>query len=150
MSVDLDKVVFASSYNAFKNNGTVYTGTIVTPGSLTGGQLYTGTSTFSIVESPVFSAFYGYYTELLDLSVVTIGTYSNQQWYPIDVGAFSGAGVWITAPAPQIGVLGCTLYPTISGSVVTVNLIIRNPYGIGVTLAATSYPYAFTIFTLAN
>jgi hypothetical protein len=145
MSVDLSKVILATPYNAFKNDGDLYTGSINFPTSLTAGQLSVTTVPTTLGELPQFSKFYAYFQEFLD---ATVG--NPQQWYPAGVGGQWGVGIHVSAPAPNVGWLNAAIYPVILGNTILVTAQVFNPYSNTVTLNALNVPFAFVEYTLAN
>lgn len=150
MSVNLDNVQWASNYNAFKNDNNVYTGTIIMPSSLPATGQSVTTKNFALSSAPTFSSFFAQYTEQLDLIQLPNGTYANQQWYPLEVGALFNVGVWVTAPSAQQGVISGAIYPSINGTTLTVQTVLNNPYNVGITLGPLTIPFAFCTFSLAN
>lgn len=150
MSVDLDKVDFASPYNAYKNDGEVYTGTIAFPLSLTANQNGIVNVTIPFQEPPTFSEFYAFFTEELDLTLFPNGTYGNPQWYSIDFSAGGGLGVWVTAPTIHQGVVHGYILPIISGNTITVQAFLPNTYSSTTTFAPLVVPFAFVSYSLAN
>lgn len=150
MSVDLDKVIFSSSYNAFKNDSILTEGSIAFPTTLTSGQAAIVNIVLTLPEAPVFSEFISYFTELFDLSTFPNGTYGNPQWYPGVLSASNFIGVWVTAPAPRKGILQALINPIINGTTLTVQALVVNPYTDILTLAPLSIPFALTSYTLAN
>jgi hypothetical protein len=145
MGVDLSKVQFASTYNAFKNNNTLYTGSISFPTSLTSGQQSITTQAVPISVSPQFSKFYANFWEVVD----RISSTSSAQWYEAPISAYS-VGIQVTAPAPNVGVINCGVYPVLIGNQMLVTAQVNNPYSNGITLGALTVPYAFIEYTLAN
>lgn len=145
MSVDLSKLILHSGFNAFKNDGNVYIGSISFPASMTTGQFYTTTVSFTISSSPQFTRFFAFFRETVDATLLGGGA----QWYPGNV-AVGSVGVHVNAPAPNVGYLNGAVYPIINGNTVTVKAELKNPYGNSITLDALSVPFAFIEYTLAN
>ena len=150
MSVDLDKAILVSSHNSFKNDSVVHTGSITFPSSLTAGQSSTTSVVVPLDVSPQFSEFFAYFTEALDLTTYSNGTYGNPQWYPTVVSASGGVGIWVTSPSGNAGVLTGLVLPVINGNQITVEAIVFNPYSNGVTLAPLTINFAFTQYSLAT
>lgn len=150
MSADLDKAIMVSTYNSYKNDGVVHTGSISFPTSLTAGQSSTTSVDVALDVAPQFSEFSAFFTETLDLTAYPNGTYGNPQWYPVVVSASGGVGVWVTAPSGDQSVLSGLVMPLINGNKITVQAIVYNPYSVTVTLAPLTVPFAFTQYSLAT
>jgi len=65
MSVDLDKLMLHSSYNTFKNLN-IQRGELVIPTSMTAGQYYTNSVSFTLTEEIAFLQGYSYATDYGD------------------------------------------------------------------------------------
>jgi hypothetical protein len=143
--VDLSQVISATTYNAFKNDGFLYTGSLNFPTSITAGATSTVTSVITLGEAPQFSKFYAYFQEYLD---ATVG--GSAEWYPASVGSQWNVGIHVSAPGGDVGWLNCAIYPVINGQKVTVTGIVFNPYSGTITLTALNVPFAFVEYTLAN
>jgi hypothetical protein len=145
MSVDLSKVVLATSANSFKNDDQIYTGSINFPTSLLASQLSVTTVTVNLSEVPNFSKFYAYFKEYLD---ATVG--GAAQWYPANVGGQWSVGIYVSAPSGYAGWINCAIYPVIEAGVIYVTAAVFNPYSVNITLTALNVPFAFVIYSLAN
>lgn len=145
MSIDLSKVQFASTYNSFKNDGLLYTGSISFPTSLTAAQQYTATTTISTLVNPQFSKFYANFLEIVD----AINSVGSPQWYDATIAANSVA-ILVTGPPGEAGWINCGVYPIISGNEIVVTASIFNPYPVSITLQPLTVSFAFFEYTLAD
>lgn len=143
MTVDLSKVVFYSGANAFKNDGTVYTGSLTFPTSLTSGQLGAVTTSFTLSSAPQFSKFFANFVETVDAM-----NSKPAQWY--DEELCYSVGIYINSPSIYANWYAAFIYPIINGNTVTVRLEFQNPYGTSITLNPLTVPFAFVEYTLAN
>jgi hypothetical protein len=149
--VDLTKAVLVSDYNAYKNDSIVHTGSITLPTTLTAGQNSLTTVTVSLDIAPNFSQFFAYFTEYLDLTTYPNGVYGDPHWYPVDAASSGACGVWVTAPAGNVGSpLTVNINPVIVGTTIQVQAVIFNPYSNSVTLAPLTVPFAFTQYSLIS
>jgi hypothetical protein len=150
MSVDLSKAQFSSTANSFKNNGTLYSGSVVFPTSIASGSFSQSSQTVTLDAAPEFSMLYAYFQDFSDsFQQFLVGSgYNTAQWYQSTVN--TKAGVVVTAPAPQAGVLQALIYPVINGNTVTVIGLINNPYSVAITLQALTVPWRFIIYTMTN
>lgn len=144
MNVDLSKLILHTGYNAFKNDGLVYTGSIDFTTSLTSSQLWTSTTSFTISSFPQFTKFFAFFQEAVDATTLL----GSAQWYPNNVAVGSIAAHVTTAPF--VGYIGASIYPIINGNTVTVTAELQNPYASTVSLDALNVPFAFIEYTLAN
>lgn len=147
---DLNKVQFSSEANAFKNDGTIYTGTLNFPTSIAGNTTVTVSQTVALTSAPQFSLLFAYFQDYMDtLQQYFYGSgYSGQAWYPGTVD--NKVGLVATAPAPQAGPVVALIYPVINGNTVTVTGIVPNPYSVTITLTALSVPWSFIEYTMTN
>jgi len=148
---DLNKVQFASQANSFKNDGQIYTGSIVFATSIPSGSFAQASTTFTLdSSSPQFSMLYANFQEYTDtVQQYFVGSgYNTAQWYDGNVN--NKIGFVVTAPAAQAGPLEGIIYPLINGNQVTVVAIVNNPYAVSITLQALTIPYAFIEYTMSN
>lgn len=148
-SYDLTKVQYSSEANSFKNDSTIYSGTLNFPTTCVPG-VNTVSSSVTLTSSPVFSVLYAFFQESMDtLQQSLVGSgYNAAQWYLASVDV--GVGLTVTAPSAHAGVLSGQIYPQINGDTVTVVGLLNNPYDVNITLSALSVPWAFIEYTLLN
>lgn len=143
MSADLTKLIFTSEANAYKNVAS-YSGTITFPTSLTANQTSTNSVTFSLAEAPTFLKLYAKFTEYVDrLSGV------SPQWYAAAAAGYYTVGINITTGV-HAGVISCGLTVFVSGTTVTVQGILNNPYSDPITLESLAVPFVLVDYSLAN
>ena len=142
--IDLSKVIYSSNNNSFKNDGTIYTGSVTFPTSLTSGQNSITTTTINISSFPQFSKFYANFKEEADCVYST----GSVQWYDEIVSAGS-IGIHVNT-APHVGYINCSLYPVILTNTVLITASVQNPYNVTIGLDSLTVPYAFIEYTLAN
>lgn len=134
MSLDPEKVIFASTLNAFKNTGVYNTSVTIVGGSLGAGATRTGTSVVSLSENTDFSYAIANYTEF------TKGGSAAWQIIPIFDAVVPSSG----------GDLQVTIYFTINGTDITFTAFTDNPYGAPVTVTATTFDIKYVAYTLAD
>lgn len=145
MTFNLDNLSFHSSYNTFKNDSAVYTGSIAIPTSVGANALAANTVTQTLSSPPEFMKFFANFTEVTD---ATNGLGIGAQWYPANV-AVGSVAVHINS-SPFVGYIGAFLYPIIHNGTITVRVEIQNPYSSAITLDAQTIPFAFIEYTLAS
>ena len=151
MSVDLSKLITNSPNNSFKNDGTIYTGTIAFPTSCASGTSATSTYSFTLNDTPQFSKFFAYFRETTDAITAYVGGSSNGTlWYDQNTAVNQGVGITVTSPAPSAGVISASLYPIINGNTITITAEVWNPYSSTISISPLSVPFAFIEYTLAN
>lgn len=152
MGVDLSKVISASTYNSYKNDGFVYTGSFTTPITLTAAQQYTATQSVTLATQPQFSKFFANFQEFADLFEQYHGNtdFNPAEWYPCNVGGYENVGLTVTAPMAQQGPIQASIYPVILAGTLLSMLYINNPYNVTITLTSISIPWAFVVYSLAN
>lgn len=147
---DLSKVQFTSEANSFKNDSLLFQGSLTLPTSITSHSFNISSQNFTIPNTPTFSVLYGYFQDFYDAfdQYFAGSSYKTSQWFETNINA--KVGIIVTAPAPQAGPIEGLIYPTISGNTVTVNLLVNNPYGVTITIAPQTIPYAFITYSLTN
>lgn len=134
MSIDAERVIFASTLNAFKNTGVYDTSVTIAGGSLGAGATRTGTVIITLNEDPDFSYAIAEYVEL------TKG--GGASWQPIPT--------FDALVASSGGNLQAALYFQINGNTVVFTAFTNNPYGAPVTVTATTFNIRYVTYTLAN
>lgn len=134
MSLDPEKVIFASSLNAYKNTGVYDTSVTIAGGSLGAFATRTGTSVVSLPENTDFSYAIANYAEF------TKGGSSSWQVIPTFDAIVPSSG----------GDLLAAIYFTISGTNITFTAFTNNPSGAPVTVTATTFNIKYVAYTLAN
>lgn len=143
--MDITKLSLYTPDNAFKNVNK-YSGSVTFPTSVLSGATATVTSVQTLTTPPVFTAFFAQFLELSD----AIGPSSQGiQWYPANV-ASQDIAISVTAPAPDVGYVNCSVYPIINGSTLTVTGYFHNPYAATITLTALTVPFVFIDYALAG
>ena len=142
---DITKLTLYTPDNAFKNV-TKYSGSVTFPTSVLASATITITSSFTLTTPPVFTAFFAQFLELSD----ALGPSSQGvQWYPANI-ANQDIAINVTAPAPDVGYINCSVYPIINGTNVTVTGYFHNPYAANLTLTALTVPFVFIDYALAG
>lgn len=134
MSLDPEKVIFASSLNAYKNTG-VYDTSVTVSGTLTAGQTRSWTSVVTLPENQDFSYAVAKYVEF------TKGGAAVYQQIPVFDASIT------TTPT---GGLTASIYYTISGSTITFTVFMNNPYGGTETITSTTVDIRYVTYTTAN
>jgi len=135
MTIDAEKVIFASTLNAYKNQG-VKTSSVAISGSMASGAILQLSTAVTLTESPV------YFTVLANMN-----------------DFFNTANRWQVVPSSRATVFATTGFVstvtgyvgfTVSGSTVTFVVTIWNNSGGVVNLVATTVPFQYVPYTLAN
>lgn len=152
MTVDLSKVELATTYNSYKNDNAVYTGSFTTPTTLTSQQQYLATQSVTLATLPQFSKFYANFQEWADMFEQFSGNldFNGPEWYPCNVGGYENIGLTVTAPVAQKSVIQASVYPVILAGTLIPTLYINNPYSVTITLTAVTIQWAFVVYSLAN
>lgn len=148
MSLGNSRVAYDSASLGFKNDGTLYTGTVSIATSLTAGQqLITNGTPITVAQNAEFCLFFANYTEYYD---VLYSTGVGNQWYPVNVGALGSAGCTVTAPSGSAGPLNFNIVPLITNGTITVQVIQNNPYPNSITISPQTVSFAFAEYSLAD
>lgn len=147
MTVDLTKLILNTNFNSFKNVNS-YSGTLTLPASVPPATLVApyaiASSSVTLTEPPVFTAFFAYFNEFSD----ALNGFNNPQWY----NAATPGGYNVAYPAlldVVNGNLGFFMGPIINGSTVTIQAQTSNTTA--TTYAASvTVPWVFVQYTLAN
>lgn len=135
MAVDLDKVIYYSGANSFKNTG-VFSTSITTPSSLAAGATATTSSVVTLSENQSFAYAIALYTEYQK------GGAAAYQVIP----TFDARVECLTAPF--VGPINYAVYFTINGSTVTFNGFMQNPYGVPITLTPVTITIRYVTYTV--
>lgn len=144
MGYILSKLTMISKNNAFKNNG-VLRDTLIVPGSIGAGVIYTNTVTFNISDDvdffAAFANFTNYSTRLFAGPPFT--SYDNKWW---DLNQVQN--VFMISSA---GVINGTIIMTVSGSTVTLTLRISRQGTTAVTITSGgNIPVSVITYSLAT
>jgi hypothetical protein len=148
--IDLSKLQYYSGANSFKNDGTLYSGTMTFPTSIPSHSFVVTTHTETLAETPQFSMMYAYFQEYLDHAQQDIGSseFNAAQWYQTSVN--TKIGLTVTAPSGSAGPLDALIYPVINGTTLTVTGLVNNPYGDAITITALDVPWRFISYTMTS